>query len=397
MAGFVLLAVALSGVALVFVLPVFVRRKAGEWQEDGRRTDNIIAGRERLRSLRESADAGGMSEAQLEEHTREIERQLLDDVYSDSPATVSPAGGGGQRERLGAVVVLVVLLLMPAGFYWLTGAPAALSPTVQSGSEAPSMETIAARLRARLADDPEDAEALYWMGRLATEGGEWVAAAEYFARARQSAGDSAALLVGEINALLLTEDAQYQDRVDRLLATGLADAPDSGMFLWLAGLNAEKQGRLREALGFWERAYDRLDDEPEYQREIAAVIADVRSSLGEAADGQAGAVTVVVGNALDGQAGGTLFVFARAMGEGSPAMPLAVERRVVARWPATVVLDDSRAMTPGMRMSGFDSYRVVARLSRSGDAVAAAGDSFGEVGGVLPGTRVTVLIDRTVE
>ena len=87
--------------------------------------------------------------------------------------------------------------------------------------------------------------------------------------------------------------------------------------------------------------------------------------------------------------GDTLFVYARAT--QGPRMPLAIVRRQAGELPVTVVLDDSQAMAPNFRLSGFAEVSVGARISKSGDALPQPGDLQGQVAGVRVGQ------DRRVE
>jgi cytochrome c-type biogenesis protein CcmH len=68
----------------------------------------------------------------------------------------------------------------------------------------------------------------------------------------------------------------------------------------------------------------------------------------------------------------TVFVFARAV--SGPPMPLAVGRYTLATLPERIVLDDSSAMRPQLRISGFPEVKVQARVAKSGQPVAQPGD-----------------------
>lgn len=70
--------------------------------------------------------------------------------------------------------------------------------------------------------------------------------------------------------------------------------------------------------------------------------------------------------------GSTLFVFARAADERGP--PLAVLRTTTGTWPLRFKLDDSNAMLPDRKLSNFSRVIVEARVSRSGDPIAQPGD-----------------------
>ena len=48
-------------------------------------------------------------------------------------------------------------------------------------------------------------------------------------------------------------------------------------------------------------------------------------------------------------------------------MPLAVVPVTVGELPKTVLLNDTMAMMPELKLSGFEKVDIVARISRSGD------------------------------
>ena len=76
----------------------------------------------------------------------------------------------------------------------------------------------------------------------------------------------------------------------------------------------------------------------------------------------------------------------------------AVARLSVADLPATVTLDGSTAMVPTMTIGAFPSVTVGARVSASGEPVAASGDWFDEAEGVDASARPTLelTLDRQV-
>jgi cytochrome c-type biogenesis protein CcmH len=76
-------------------------------------------------------------------------------------------------------------------------------------------------------------------------------------------------------------------------------------------------------------------------------------------------------------------------------MPLAIYKVNAHAQPARFVLDDSMAMAPALRLSGFKQVIVGARISRSGQATPQAGDLIGQSGPLAPGAQgVRVVIDR---
>jgi cytochrome c-type biogenesis protein CcmH len=71
----------------------------------------------------------------------------------------------------------------------------------------------------------------------------------------------------------------------------------------------------------------------------------------------------------------------------------------VGRWPVKFELDDSESMLPGRNLSSARRVTVEARISQSGQALAAAGDLQGTTG-VIDTTDhkpLAILIDKVIQ
>jgi cytochrome c-type biogenesis protein CcmH len=94
--------------------------------------------------------------------------------------------------------------------------------------------------------------------------------------------------------------------------------------------------------------------------------------------------------------GSIVYVIASAPGGG---MPIAVVRLAVERLPAELTLDDSTAMTPANSLSRQSQVKVTARVSRSGNAIAQAGDWQGRSEVLTPANLpplVAIRIDQKI-
>jgi cytochrome c-type biogenesis protein CcmH len=78
--------------------------------------------------------------------------------------------------------------------------------------------------------------------------------------------------------------------------------------------------------------------------------------------------------ALRGQVSDTDTVFIVAKAVEGPRFPLAVLRKQVRDLPLSFTLDDTMGMMPGVKLSQFPQLVVTARISKSGNAIAAPGD-----------------------
>jgi cytochrome c-type biogenesis protein CcmH len=76
-------------------------------------------------------------------------------------------------------------------------------------------------------------------------------------------------------------------------------------------------------------------------------------------------------------------------------MPVAIVRATKKDLPFTFRLDDSNSMMPSRKLSDVGMVVIVARISKSGQAMPQSGDLEGMSQPVKPGTDgVTIVIDR---
>lgn len=100
--------------------------------------------------------------------------------------------------------------------------------------------------------------------------------------------------------------------------------------------------------------------------------------------------------AANASAEDTVFIFARA--SKGPRMPLALVRTQVKNLPMEFTLKDGDAMMKGMSLSRFATVDVVARVSKSGNAVPSSGDLEGMVQAVGNSSQdVDLVIDRVLQ
>ena len=78
-------------------------------------------------------------------------------------------------------------------------------------------------------------------------------------------------------------------------------------------------------------------------------------------------------------------------------MPLSIVRATKKDLPFTFRLDDSTSPMPSRKLSDVGTVVIVARISKSGEAMPKSGDLQGISEPMKPGTnKVTVVIDREI-
>jgi cytochrome c-type biogenesis protein CcmH len=436
MTAFWLGAAAMVGAALLIVLrPLLFPRDP---KDPGAEESEIAVYRERLRELRQDVARGALTQVDLEKAERELQAAFARDTAAAVPTT---GPRRAQRHWITAAVIGLGLPVVSLLLYERIGAreEVGLIQSQARAAEAQSehLRAIAQRYEAEVTAAPGDGEAWMALGRAYLALGEAGKAMEALSRAQVLLGDEPDLLADYAKAMAEAQGGRFDGGPWRLLERALAKDPDHPMTLWLAAAASLEREDRTQARAYLERLRAQLEPGSEGEKMVQAHLA----MLGE---GQAGPATGEEAVAAEGQPGSpstsgqsppaqpqtiqsptaaeartearvqvrveldgalservspsdTVFVFARA--PKGPRMPLAVARRPAKDLPVTIVLDDSQAMAPEMRMSRFSEVLVGARVSRSGNPMPQTGDLEGLAAGIVAlgkQPNVLVTIDRVI-
>lgn len=362
-------------VALAFLLLPLMRGRHSQAEED-RTALNVALYQERLAELAGQQAAGTLSAEQFEAGRADAARELLDDTEGSDVH---------RRSNLGRAIPLVVAIIMPLlgyALYLHWGASDKVQLTREFANQPHSIEEMIGRLERAVKAQPDSTEAWYFLARTYMREDRPADAATAYEQLIKLAGRQPDLLGQWAQALYFAENRQWSPKMQALTDEALQGDPHEVTSLGLLGIAAFEEQRFDEAIGFWERLVATLPAEDPSRTAIEGGIARAREQLGEPATasvekptGKAAAsadsgLTVEV--RLDAtladkvRSTDTVFVFARAV--SGPPMPLAVKRLTVADLPATVNLSDADAMTPQLRLSNFEQVKLVARISRDGNA-----------------------------
>ncbi|MBU1777966.1 MAG: tetratricopeptide repeat protein, partial [Gammaproteobacteria bacterium] len=265
-------------------------------------------------------------------------------------------------------------------------------------------------LEQNAAQNPEDPDVLVMLARSYVEFGRYADGARVYGELTKLVPDIAILWADYADALGMT-NGTLRGEPTQMLERALQLDPDNLKSLALSGTAAMERGDYASAIRYWEKLLSHIPAESEDAQMIGDGIQQARQMLAQSRGGkiketqakpQASAKaslsgTVTLSDALKGQVdpNDTLFVLARAA--QGPKMPLAVIRKQVKDLPLSFTLDDSMAMSPEMSLSGFDQVVVVARVSKSGNAIPQAGDMEGLSKPIASSSKdVRIVIDHPV-
>ncbi|MGC1729193.1 MAG: hypothetical protein WA747_07405 [Steroidobacteraceae bacterium] len=257
---------------------------------------------------------------------------------------------------------------------------------------ADSPQTMVAHLARRLESEPQDRAGWLMLGRSYIVLKEYHLGLRAFERAdRLSGGRDVEALVGEAEALAMTDPTELDGRAGRLIERALVLDPASGKALLFGAAIAARRGDLPLARQRFAKLLAENPPEnvrPFVEQQIVVLDQELAQRAGTAAATAAGGAKTTVSAAasvrvritlaprLAGAYGSApLFVFVR--DPAHPGPPLAV-KRLVSEFPQTVELTPGDSVMPGRAFVAGQEVQVVARIARSGNPVGASGDPFGE-------------------
>ena len=407
-------ALLLVGFVLALLLPPLLARRAVLPAADSsavaltRSEANLAILREQALQLTNDHAAGLLTSAAYEAARMELARRTL----AESPDAGRPARAPvPPRSRRTAVLMSALVPVLGLVLYARLGSTEALDSAPPNAANAAAgadvtmaqveamVSTMAARLENPAPGQADDPVAWDMLARSLAALQRYSDADRAYARAIALAPGNAQLLADRADLLVLLQDRRSAGEPTRLIEEALKIDPDNLKALALAGSAAFERQDFDAALKHWSRARARATPGSDFANGLDRSIEAARSSAGAgappvktaarqtpaAAAGVSGTVSIAPALLARVQPGDTLFIFARAA--QGPRMPLAILRLPAGNWPASFQLDDSLAMSPELKLSGFEQVVVQARVSRSGQALPQSGDLIGQTAALKPGTR----------
>ncbi|HEY8157135.1 MAG TPA: c-type cytochrome biogenesis protein CcmI [Methylobacter sp.] len=384
---FLLIAGVMILIAFLIVLPPLWRKHPIASADQDQR--NIAIARQRLAELKEQLESGALSQALYDEQLAELELALSDDLEIESHVRASSSQG-----RWMATVLVLAIPLSAGSLYWALGNYQLINQADQpvAANQAPlemeQMKSMVAGLAERLQKQPDDALGWTMLGRSYKYLQEYPKAVVAFEHAYKLIGDKPEIMLLYADALAFANNEQMAGKPAELVFKALAMEPNNVTGLWLGGMAKAQTGDFVAAMDLWQKLEAQLPPGSEAQQEIQGLLAKLAAQIPESVGAQveskpatAASIEVQVSLAPELQQSAspndTVFIYAQAL--SGPKMPLAIVRKQVSELPLTVSLTDAMAMMPTMKLSNFEQVKLLARISKSGDAMQQPGDLIGVI------------------
>lgn len=418
---FWIVSVLFVAIALVLVLPPLLRKKSGP-DKMGRREINIAVYRDQMKEMEADRANGMLADEQFQAAKLELEARLAEDALALDAANAPAASGG----RLLGYALGVLLPIAAFGIYFWLGNPTALmamaeaqaSAKMDAGSEhvqGHDMAKLLKQVEAKVKANPEDGKGWLMLGRTYAALDRWQEASDAFQQAMKLMPKDASVRSGYAEALAIRNNRDLSGEPMKLVHEALALDPSDTKALELAGIAAFQNKDYKPAIAYLTKLYQQLSPDDPYAKDIRSAIQEAEQRAG--GDKMAGLDNLseqMPANQPNVAAGGgsirgkldiapalknklapqdTVFVFARASEGAGP--PLAALRVRADQLPMAFELTDAMAMMPDNKLSKYKEVTLAARVSKSGQPMAAAGDLEGTLAGVKVGSKdIKLTIDK---
>jgi len=410
--SFWILSITMVAAGLLLLTPALLNRKTAKLDDD--REQNITIARERMQELETELQAGTLSDDTYQQTLEELEKSLLIDVAdieAISEKTSTRSAG------LMLVAVAVVVLALSFGLYGMLGSPQYLnvvgpgkhpvtppSPATTRAGELPSMEEMISGLKKKIAENPNDPDGLYLLGRLYAAKEQFSDSVKAYEKLVVVTDRLPTALVVLADSLAMTQGGSLSGRPQQLITEALDKEPSNTTALWMAGQAAVDKKQYIEAIDYWQRAALGLTEHKEMLGELNSMINEAFVLAKEAGMNVADinlpepplTASISIEVTIDPsmiekiQENDVLYIFARAV--SGPPMPLAAIKRQASELPLTIVLDDSSLLRPDISLLDYKELKIAARISHSGKPVAQRGDLQSQSQFVSPTSNPEIIL-----
>jgi cytochrome c-type biogenesis protein CcmH len=413
---FLLIVSVLILIAFLLILPPLWRKQTVQEADLDQR--NIAIAQHRLAELKENRLSGGLSQAQYEEQLADLEQALSDDLEIKSHVTAAQSQG-----RWVIYVLALGIPLLSGSLYFTLGNYQAISHSAEMSVDPEALKLVEINkmvggLAEKMKANPDDAKGWLMLGRSYKALDQFPKAVDAFANAYRLLGDQAEVMLLYADAIAYANDKNLAGKPTELVFKALALEPDNMNALWLGGMAKAQQGDPATAIKLWKKLATLLPPNSEALQEIQDLLAKIDSTdakiestdaINRVSTPESTQPTDVAGVAVEVQVslapelqkstspGDTVFVYAQAL--SGPKMPLAIVRKQVSDLPLSVSLNDTMAMMPTMKLSNFSQVKLLARISKSGNAMSQPGDLIGSIDQVTLADKKnhTIVINGSVK
>jgi cytochrome c-type biogenesis protein CcmH len=337
----------------------------------------------------------------------ELDNTLLQDMENqdlenNTPQEIKTMGFAWPIGLSVFILVFSFYLYSQIGTYEKLTTMTAQAPIQQP--ENPEQQTIndIKRLMDMTKTEPENSDAWYRLGQTLVTVGEFEGALKAYNQVLRIEGPQADVLGAKAQAIYYQNEQKIDTRVQGFIDQALAIDPNDPSTNILLGMHNFIAANYEVAISHWQRVVDSDKQNVNKQALIEAIeqakmrlastdVISVKASGSEATtSGPQLTVNVKLSDEilkiLSQETDKTVFIYAISSDTSRGRMPLAAVKILASDLPITIVLNDSRAMTPQAKLSDVDLVHIYGVVSAKGGAGINSGDYKAELNNVAVNT-----------
>ncbi len=394
----IILIVAFVLLILVIVwLPVLRQSHKVEVVDNTQRDDtNIRLYHEHKKEIEKDFEQSNIDDENYQYLLSELDKSLLQDIEVNKLASANEKIVNKPISMLWPATLSLFIIVFSFALYSKKGAYLQLSQPVQTAQAPINAEQQALEQTKSLliltAQEPENSEAWYSLGQSYIGMGEYQQALNAYDQVIRIEGETADLFGAKAQANYYKNDQKIDSVVQALIDKALAIDPADPSTNILIGMHSFISKNYAKAITHWQLVVDTGRSNVNSQALIEAITeakqrqSGVTNSQAPTVDETQGPqlqVNVQLSDELQTKLAlgddKVVFVYAIAADPKKGRMPLAAVKMNISDLPTTIVLNDSRAMTPQAKLSDVAKVHVYAIVSESGGAGIKPGDHKAEL------------------
>ncbi len=402
MLNFWIICALLIAIALIIILPSLFAKQAPK--DLDRKKINRAVYEKKLLELESDRDNDLIDLEQYNIAKSDLERSLIDDLEDHKEVIFN------RSNKIMPIIVLFVLPVLAIFSYLkLNNGLISLDPEFESKmasqqGQMPDIGKAIAELEGKLKQNSNNLDGWIMLGKSYVVSKRYKEAVKAYGKANElSDGANPDVLISYGEAKGLAAGNNFDESAMSLFNKALKISPNNERGLWYAGLASYQLQNYKLSVDYLEKLLQQVpNDQSDVRAALVKYLNDAKQKAGievveestvakpESNSNSSITVNVILSDGLHKNyvKSDTLFIYARAM--SGPKMPLALVKMTAGDLPTTVTLDDSVSMMPSMTLSSMEQVEVIARISKSGQAMMQSGDIFGSVSSVKTDQSETV-------
>ena len=383
--NFWIIAAVLLFLGLVFAITPLIRTKR---KANASRIEiNKLIYQSKVEDLQSDLDKNLLDQDEHEQALQDLQKTLLQDAEDLDEREVSTGG------NFSLIVVLALVLPVASLLIYkqvsTKKSDDEIAALKSASSQVQTMQSSILSLENKLKENPENIDGWRMLGQSYFVIQQYENSKNAYAKAADllnQADPEVLVLLAEASAF--SNNQLFNEYEVSLLTKALAINPKHERGLWYAGYAAYTNDKYSQASQHWEELLALVpENRPDVKDSLLKYLNDARGKAGmpvletsnevakqDSGDGRSIKVSVQLSEKINelAESGDTLFVYARAV--TGPKMPLSLAKMTVSKLPVTVTLSKEMAMMPSMDIDTFEKVEVLARISKSGQAISQPGD-----------------------